>query len=92
MIRWLVIALLVSWAVVVGLAIAGCEHDPVAGPEARTRPIVASVNSDVYHRPGCRYVTRIADHNLRGYNGAAHAERHGLRPCKVCEPGERSER
>lgn len=72
------------------LAAAGCGDEPVAGPEAKTKPVVASVNSEVYHRPGCRYVKRIPERNLRGYDDSAHAERRGLRPCKVCKPEEGS--
>ena len=68
------------------LAAAGCGDDPAEGPEARDKPVWASVRSGVYHRPDCRYARRIAEHNLRGYDDAEHAERHGLRPCKVCKP------
>jgi len=47
---------------------------------------VASKNSKVFHRPGCRWAERIKPENLVGYNGRAKAIKAGKRPCRVCKP------
>jgi len=47
--------------------------------KAATEPVVASINSDVYHRPDSHYVRRIKPENLRWFSSAAEAEGRGLR-------------
>ncbi len=57
-------------------------------PHQSSGPVnyVASVNSEVYHLPSCRYVKRIHDENLETFTTAEEAERCGHRACKVCRP------
>jgi len=67
-----------------------------AGGLAITRPrmikgkgqykYVASKNSKVFHRPGCRWAGRIKPENLVGYESREEAIKAGKRPCKVCKP------
>ena len=47
---------------------------------------VGSINSDVYHYPGCRYVKKIHAENLIGFSSVEEAKSFGYRPCKVCNP------
>jgi len=47
---------------------------------------VASKNSEVFHKPQCSSVKRIAAGNLTGYNSRAEAIKAGKRPCKRCKP------
>lgn len=47
---------------------------------------VASKNSKVFHRPGCRYAKIISDGNLVRFNSKAEAMQTGRRTCKTCSP------
>jgi endonuclease YncB( thermonuclease family) len=47
---------------------------------------VASKNSKVFHRPGCRYAKIISDGNLVRFNSKAEATQTGRRTCKTCSP------
>ena len=47
---------------------------------------VASVNSEVFHQPNCRYAQRIKQNNLVGFKSREDAVNSGRRPCKVCKP------
>ncbi len=47
---------------------------------------VASKNSDVFHKAGCRWAKRIAQKNLVRYNSRDEAIKAGKRPCKMCKP------
>ena len=47
---------------------------------------VASKNSDVFHKAGCRWAKRIAQKNLVHYNSRQEAIKAGKRPCKMCKP------
>ena len=75
------------------LLLASCSDKPSPPPDASTQisaesdyQFVGSVNSDVYHRPGCRYAERIQPENLVKFKDAEAADRRGYRPCKVCKP------
>ncbi|WP_346430122.1 Ada metal-binding domain-containing protein [Methanocella conradii] len=46
----------------------------------------ASSKSDVFHRPGCRYVSQIKSSNLITFSSRHEALDAGYRPCKVCKP------
>lgn len=47
---------------------------------------VASVNSEVFHKPSCKYVAKIREHNLTGFETREDVVKSGRRPCKVCRP------
>lgn len=47
---------------------------------------VASKNSEVFHKAGCRWAKRIAQKNLVRYNSREEATKAGKRPCKMCKP------
>jgi len=70
--------------------------DITVKPEKLTKPdtkptvaeykYVASKNSEVFHKPDCRWAKRIAAKNLVGYNSRDEAIEAGKRPCKMCKP------
>ena len=47
---------------------------------------VASKNSEVFHKAGCRWAKRISQKNLVRYNSREEAIKAGKRPCKMCKP------
>ncbi len=47
---------------------------------------VASVNSEVFHKPTCRSAKQIREHNLIGFESRENAVNTGRRLCKVCRP------
>lgn len=47
---------------------------------------VASKKSKVFHKSDCRWVARISQKNLVGFNSREEAMRDGRRPCKRCKP------
>ena len=47
---------------------------------------VASKNSDVFHKPDCRWAKNISPKNLVGYSTRDEAIEAGKRPCKWCKP------
>jgi len=47
---------------------------------------VASKNSQVFHKPGCRWAQKISEENLVTYNSREEAIKAGKRPCKSCNP------
>ena len=49
-------------------------------------PFVSSKNSQVFHRPDCRWAQNIATGNRIGYKSREGAVQAGMRPCKTCKP------
>jgi pimeloyl-ACP methyl ester carboxylesterase len=49
-------------------------------------PVVASINSNVYHQPGSGWVARINPSNLRYFSSAEEAEARGLRAARSRGP------
>ncbi|MBN2181794.1 MAG: hypothetical protein JW715_07750 [Sedimentisphaerales bacterium] len=47
---------------------------------------VASKNSEVFHKPGCRWAQNISGENRLTYNSRDEAINAGKRPCKSCNP------
>jgi hypothetical protein len=47
-------------------------------------PIIANLNTNVYHNAGCRYVPTIKPEHLTYFNSRKEAEDAGYRACKVC--------
>ena len=47
---------------------------------------IASANSEVFHRPACKWAKKISLRNLVGFKSREDAINSGRRPCKVCEP------
>ena len=72
------------------------EADSLTASEKRTKPgdtsaraeykYVASQSSKVFHKPECRWATRIKPENLVGYNSKDEVIKAGKRPCKQCKP------
>ena len=70
--------------------------DSLTATEKQTKPgaksavaeykYVASKNSKVFHKPGCRWAKRIKPENLVGYNSKEEVMKAGKRPCKMCNP------
>lgn len=64
----------------------------VAGPTGASvstgggRAFVGSKNSNVYHRPDCRFAKQIGADNLVGYGSALEAQKDGRRACRMCAP------
>ena len=57
-----------------------------AKPPAAEYKFVASKNSDVFHKPDCRWAKKISSKNLEGYNSKEEAIKAGKRPCRWCKP------
>jgi len=47
---------------------------------------VASKNSEVFHKPDCRWAKKISPKNLVSYKGREKAIEDGKRPCRTCKP------
>jgi hypothetical protein len=58
----------------------------VAAPTAPPQAFISSKNSQVFHRPDCRWTQNIASDNRVGYNSRQEAVQAGKRPCKTCQP------
>lgn len=48
--------------------------------------LVASLDSDKYHRPDCRHIANIKPQNKIIFSSIKEAEERGYRPCKTCQP------
>jgi len=82
---------------IAGIFLAGCQKDEVMkrsdathasarGAEARSKPFVASVLREPFHKRTCKWAAKIAEYNLVGYDSREDAIADGHRPCKVCRP------
>lgn len=49
-------------------------------------PYVASVNSEVFHERDCKFVKRIKQENMIGFESREKAVETGRRACKICKP------
>ena len=56
------------------------------GEAARSKPYIASVWRDPFHRSTCKWAKKISDGNAAGYDTREAAAKDGHRPCKVCKP------
>ncbi len=61
------------------------ERDERAGQQNDYK-YVASKNSKVFHKKGCRTAARINSENLIGFSSRDEAVKSGRRPCKICKP------
>jgi len=62
------------------------QTEPGAKSTAAEYQYVASKNSNVFHKPDCRWAKKIKPENLVGYNSKDEAVKAGKRPCKWCRP------
>jgi flagellar biosynthesis protein FlhF len=64
------------------------EERPSAGvaPETAGAALVANRSSDLYHRPGCKWVRKIKAENLVRFASSAEAEARHFIPCRNCSP------
>ena len=84
---------LVLCAVFFAIALLFATRPASAAPAAkavvsaqRAEEVVASANSDKYHRLACDYVDNILEENMVYYKTPADAERDGKYACSVCRP------
>ena len=47
---------------------------------------LASVNSEVFHKPNCTWAKKIKEKNLICFKSREDAAQTGRKPCKVCRP------
>jgi micrococcal nuclease len=59
---------------------------PPASVQAKKWKYVASKKSEVFHRPGCKWVGKIRAGNLIGFKSREEAFKSGRRPCRSCQP------
>ncbi len=57
-----------------------------ASAQPREWKYVASKQSEVFHRPDCKWARKISPGNLIGFNIRDEAVRSGRRPCRSCGP------
>jgi len=63
------------------------EGTKLAGKKAIIQlQYVASKNSQVFHKPDCRWAQNISPQNLECYQNKEEAIRAGKRPCRSCKP------
>jgi len=66
------------------------ETDPTIVSEkqvdAAEYKYVASKNSNIFHKPECRWAKNISQRNLVTYKSREQAIKAGKRPCKTCNP------
>jgi len=65
---------------------AGPAGDRIQAGEASEAVYVASKNSKIFHRAGCRYAKIISAENLVRFDSKGAAVQTGRRPCKTCNP------
>jgi methylphosphotriester-DNA--protein-cysteine methyltransferase len=62
-------------------------EEPTTGAGLETfGGFLASVNSDVFHTPGCKGAKKIAVKNLLRYSSREQALWDGKKPCAECKP------
>ena len=73
----------------------GCSGSPkqetkskaaVIGPEALSKPFVASMLHGYFHRSSCRRVQTLSKSTLQGYDTREDAIADGFRACDLCRP------
>jgi flagellar biosynthesis protein FlhF len=47
---------------------------------------IANKNSDVYHRPGCKWTKKIKPKHIIEFESSADAEHRNYQPCRDCDP------
>jgi len=60
-------------------------RSPPATVQTNKWKYVASRNSKVFHRPGCKWAKRISSKNLIGFESREEAVRSGRNACKIYE-------
>jgi Metal binding domain of Ada len=86
-------AMRVTFALLALLVFVACEPTPAKPKHAQASRaglagavIVASKNSDKFHRPSCEWAQKIAPDNLITFQSVEEAFRAGLKPCAQCKP------
>ena len=85
-IKILVIALILSLPVACEKGAKSTSHASAMGKAARSKPYIASVWRQPFHRSTCRWAKKISDGNAAGYDTRQDAIKDGFRPCKICKP------
>jgi len=62
------------------------HREPAPAIQPAQNRFVASANSKVFHRPGCKSAAKIAEKNLIRYATREEAVNAGKRPCAECSP------
>lgn len=89
-------AMMLLLALVLGPILGGCSsehpeqrnapHASATGEAARSKPCVASVLREPFHKPTCKWAKKIHTENLIGWDSREDAIADGHRPCKICQP------
>jgi flagellar biosynthesis protein FlhF len=75
------------WPADPGAAFAGPGHrSPAVASTPPGAGLVANRNSDLYHRPDCKWVRKIKSENLVHFLSPAEAEARHFIPCRNCSP------
>ncbi len=61
-------------------------HRTISPEQKVEHAYIASWNSKVFHKAGCRSAGRISPENLVGFSSRNEAVISGRRPCKLCKP------
>ena len=61
-------------------------EQPANAAPAVTEGYVASKNSQVFHKAGCKSAAKISEKNVTRYNSRDEAIQAGKKPCKECNP------
>ena len=66
------------------------EIEPMCNEENRESDIkeyfVANQNSDVFHKPGCKWTRMIKEDNIVVFKSVPEAEEKRFKPCRYCNP------
>jgi len=65
----------------------GCRRARVNGPEALSKPYVASGwRRKMFHKTKCKWVEKLEIPSLIGFDTRQEAIEEGLEPCPECKP------
>ena len=77
----------IALALALLIASFGIRAQPAAPAEPKSETVyVASVKSQVFHKPDCQWAKKIDPKNLQTFKTREDAIKAGKRPCKACKP------
>ena len=62
------------------------KGNPIIQAKVAEYAYVASVNSEVFHKPDSRWARQIKEKNLIGLQSREEVVQAARRPCKTCQP------
>lgn len=60
--------------------------DPTDNRSAQASLYLANKSSDIFHRPGCKWIRLINQTNIVEFDSFAEALNHRFKPCRYCNP------